>query len=135
MWLKVYNLELIFKKNSCYMCFWLTLILIVIISLLFIFFYEYHPYYQTTAIYEKEVNSVSFLLESTRELDLENSRIKVEDIVVDNKLDISDYIVSDNKIYNKISIYLDSKIDKSIVNIIIKLPKTTFFKSIWKGMM
>lgn len=114
---------------------WIMIFLIVIVSLVVIFFYEYNRYYQTTGIYDKEVSSVSFLLENTRKLDLENARIKVDNIVVDSKLDISDYIVSDNKIYNKISIYLDSKIDKSIVNISIKLPKTTFFKSIWKGMM
>lgn len=131
----MYNQELIFRKNSYYMYLWIVILLVVSISLLFVFFYEYNPYYQTTGIYEKEVRNVSFLLESTRKFDLKNSQIKVENIVVNDNFDISDYIVSDNKIYNKISIYLDSKIDKSIVNISIKLPKTTFFKSIWKGMI
>ena len=131
----MYNRELIFKKSPCHIPLLLVIFLIVIVSLVVIFTFEYYPYYQTTGIYDKEVKCVSFLLESTREFNLENISIKVDNIVVDKNLDISDYIVSDNKIYNKISIYLDSKIDKNIVNISIKLPKTTFFKSIWKGMM
>ena len=131
----MYNRELIFKKAPCYIPLLVVIFLIIIISLIICFTFEYNPYYQTTGFYDEEVKCVSFLLESTREFDLENSRVKVDNVVVDEYLDISDYIVSDNKIYNKISICLDNKIDKKIVSISIKLPKTTVFKRIWKGMM
>lgn len=128
------NREWLFRRQKHYLAFWVIIIFMIIFSFFFITCFSYYPYYQVTGLYKKEDKNVFILLESTRIHNSEIIELKVEQEKINMKeIEISDYLVSDNKIYNQINIPFENDIDKGIVNVIIKLEKTTLWNKIWKG--
>lgn len=128
--------EWLFRKQSHYVCFWIIISFILIFVFCFLTCFSYYPYYQVTGIYRKEENYVSVLFENTKFETLENVEIKVENIFVQQKdMIIIDYVVVENKIYKQANIYLQETLDKQLVTVLIKYPKTTLWKKIWKGMI
>lgn len=132
----MYSRDIIFKKQPCYIIIWIILFIILLFSLLFISFYKYNPYYIVTGIYDKEGNNVTFLLENNKLFYIQDAEIIVNKVII-NKKDvlIGEYVYSENKIYNSLSISLDSKLNEPLVSISFKLPKTTILRKIWKGLM
>ena len=128
--------EWLFRKQSNYYSFWIMVCFILIFSFFFLTCFSYHPYYQVIGFYNKEGNYVSVLFESTRLETLENVEIKVDkQNIIKENVRIIDYIVVDNKIYDKTNIYLEEHLDKQLVTVSLRLPRTTVWKQIWKGLI
>ncbi len=132
----MFSRDILFKKQSNYLGFWLTIIFIIIIIMSFCCFFEYNPYYTVNGIYEKEAGYVSFVLENNKLFYIYDSEIKVNKTKIDkDDIKIGEYIYLESKIYNTITIPLEEVLDGALVNISFKLPKTTILRKIWKGMM
>lgn len=128
--------EWLFRRQSHYNVFWISIVFIIVLVLLFLIYFSYYPYYQTTGIYRKEEKCVSVLFENTKLQSLEDIEIKVDNKIINkDDLIVIDYVVVDNKLYNQTTIYLDEVIDKQLVTVSVRLSKTTLWKEIWKGMM
>ena len=131
----MYHREWLFRKQSHYSFFWWLLVVIVLLLCFFIICFSYYPYYHVTGIYKKEEKYVSVLFENTKLETLDDVEIKIEnEVIKKDDLVIIDYILVDNKIYNQANIYVEKEFDTQLVSISIKLPKTTLWKRIWKGM-
>lgn len=136
MLLEIIKREQLFRGQQHYLSFWIIMTLTVMVIVLFFTCYRYHPYYQVTGIYRKEEGNVSLLLENNKLYDNEIVEIKVENEVVSTKnLQVIDTVLSENKIYHQASIQLNQKLDKQFVSIRMKLPKTTLWEKIWRGMV
>ena len=136
MLLEMLNREYLFKKQQHYLLFCILITVLIIVIVLFLACYKYHPYYRVTGIYRKEEGVVSLLLENNKFNDNEIMEIKLDDeVILKENLEVVDIILSDNKIYYQINIYLNKILDEQFVDITIKKSKTTLWNIIWKGVI
>ena len=130
------NREYLFKKQQHYFLFWFLIIILIITIIMFLTCYKYNPYYQVTGIYRKEEKLVSLLLENNKFYANEIVEIKLDDeVILKENIEVVDIILSDNKIYYQINIYLNKILDKQFVDITFKKSQTTLWNNIWKGVI
>lgn len=130
--------EMIFQKQQLYNLIWLMILFLLSILGIIICFYKIPTYYHTTGIYKEEDKNVSVLLESFKLSKLYDSKVIINCKSIENqKLEISEFIVSEGKIYNQIIIEVEEPLDDGdgIVNVSFESPKKTILEKIWKGMM
>lgn len=130
--------EMIFQKQQPYNLIWLMILFLLSILGIIICFYKIPTYYHTTGIYKEEDKNVSVLLESFKLSKLYDSKVIINFKSIENqKLEISEFIVSEGKIYNQIIIEVEEPLDDvdGIVNVSFESPKKTILEKIWKGMM
>ena len=129
--------DLLFKKQSNYILFWIVISAILLFLLLFSYFYKYKPYYVTTGIYDKEVKNVVILLENNKLHYINDTKIKINKVSVDKEnILVGEYISVDNKIYNQIFIKISNlDIEQSVITVTFELPETTILKRLWKGLI
>lgn len=129
--------DLLFKKQSNYILFWIVISAVLLFLLLFSSFYKYKPYYVTTGIYDKEAKNVVILLENNKLHCINDTKIKVNKVSVDKEsVLVGEYISVDNKIYNQIFIEISNlDIEQSVITVTFELPETTILKRLWKGLI
>lgn len=129
--------DLLFKKQSNYILFWIVISALLLFLLLFSSFYKYKPYYVTTGIYDKEAQNVVILLENNKLHYINDTKIKVNKVSVDKKsVLVGEYISVDNKIYNQIFIKISNlDMEQSVITVTFELPETTILKRLWKGLI
>ena len=104
--------DLLFKKQSNYILFWIVISAILLFLLLFSSFYKYKPYYVTTGIYDKEAKNVVILLENNKLHYINDTKIKVNKVSVDKEnVLVGEYISVDSKsaITYKCFVYVNIK--------------------------